>query len=71
MPGLTRRLTQHLNHTTMSKYKVKIVETLVKVVDVEAPSKVEAKLKARESWTKCEEVLSADDFCDVEFYVID
>lgn len=55
----------------MSKYKVKIVETLVKVVDVEAPSKVEAKLKARESWTKCEEVLSADDFCDVEFYVID
>lgn len=53
------------------KYKVKVIETLEKVVEIEAVSENEAHKKAENMWYNCEITLSSpDDLADHEVYVI-
>lgn len=51
------------------KYKVKVIETLSRVVEVEAESSSEAWDKVEEQWKRSEIVLDADDFEGHEIYV--
>lgn len=52
----------------MKKYRIKVVETLSKVVEVEAEDKDDAFEKV-EDMVNCEKiVLTADDFAGREFY---
>lgn len=51
----------------MNHYKVRIVETLVMDVDVEAESAGEAEQIASDRWRDSEYLLDADNFAGVEF----
>lgn len=55
----------------MPKFKVMITETLTKTVTVEAEDEEEAKWKVRKKWKNETYVLDAEDFCDVDFEVVD
>lgn len=49
----------------MRTYKVKITETLEKIVEVEAQNKAEAEQIVCAAWSNSEYVLDADDFARV------
>lgn len=49
----------------MRTYKVKITETLEKIVEVEAQNKTEAEQIVCAAWSNSEYVLDADDFARV------
>ncbi len=51
----------------MKKYKIRVTETLVKVVEIEAPDLAEAIWKAMSQYDEEKIVLSGDDFLDVDF----
>lgn len=55
----------------MEKFKLKIIETLERVVKVEAEDKDEAFAKLKEMYLEEEIVLDADDFADYEIYQIE
>lgn len=48
-------------------YKVRIIETLVMTVDVEAHSRDEAEQIASDNWHNSDYILDADNFVGVEF----
>lgn len=48
---------------------MQITETLVKKIFVKAENKEVARKIAKSAYEKCEVVLSADDFCCVEFKI--
>ena len=54
----------------MNKYKVEIEEILNRIVEVEAKNEDEAYMKVKEQYRKCEIVLTAEDFIDVEISVL-
>ena len=54
----------------MKLYQVEIMETLVRIIEVEAESKEDAITNVMEEYNNAELVLDADDFLDVEFNVI-
>ena len=51
----------------MAKIKVKIVETLQRVVEVEAESFDEAEDKVRDMYRNCDIVLTSDDYVGTDF----
>lgn len=51
------------------EYGVKIVETLVKELYVEASSPEEAQKKAEAMWRDGDIVLGADDFCECDIRI--
>ena len=51
----------------MAKIKVKIVETLQRVVEVEAESFDEAEDKVRDMYRSCDIVLTSDDYIGTDF----
>lgn len=53
----------------MAKYNVIIIETLERVVEVEAESVEDAKYIVKKQWRRGEHVLDSGDFTDVEFDV--
>ena len=55
----------------MKKYNVEIEEILNRIVEVEAENEGEAYKKVKNMYRKCEIVLTAEDFVDVEFSVLD
>ena len=54
----------------MKTYKVKITETLEKVVEVEAEDRDEAEQIVSDAWHNSEYVLDAEDFKGVEFNAV-
>lgn len=54
------------------KYKVEVLETLKKVVEVELPigSDIDARQKVMDMYYNEEIVLSADDYYETEFYFL-
>lgn len=52
------------------KYNVRIIETLSRIVEVEADSRDEAWDKVETQWKHSEIVLDADDFDGYEIYVL-
>jgi hypothetical protein len=52
------------------KYKVEIKETLARIIEIEAENEDEAYMKVKEQYKKCEIVLTAEDFIDVEISVL-
>lgn len=54
----------------MKEYAVKIVETLERVVYVQADNGENAREMVKEKWYQGEYILDADDFKDVEYYVV-
>jgi hypothetical protein len=54
----------------MKEYKIEIVETICRIVTVEAQSDEEAMSKIRDDYNNAEIVLDYDDFLDVEFNFI-
>lgn len=52
------------------EYSVEIVETLIRVVTVEATSEEEAIEQVMHDYNNAELVLDADDFFDVEFEIV-
>lgn len=55
----------------MNKYNVEIEETLSRIVEVEAENEDEAYMKVKNMYKKCEIVLIAEDFLDVEISVLE
>ena len=55
----------------MKKFNIEIMETLAKVIEVEAENSAEAISKVKENYYNNDYVLSADDFVDVKFLDID
>ena len=57
----------------MATYKIRIVETLEKVVEVEAVDRKNALEITHEKYTAAEDdfILSADDYLGVEFQVVE
>ena len=55
----------------MNKYKVEIEEILNRIVEVEAENEDEAYMKVKEQYKKCEIVLTAENFVDVDISVLD
>lgn len=53
----------------MEKYTIEITETLQKQITVEAPSKLEAYIKAKLMYRNGDVVLNADDYVDTKFEV--
>lgn len=51
------------------KYKVRITETLSRVVEVEAESRDDAMDDVRQSYNSCDIVLGWEDFIGVDFEV--
>lgn len=51
----------------MAKYEVEVIETLSRIVEVEAEDVSDACDKVHEMWTNQEIVLDGTDFVDVEF----
>lgn len=49
------------------KYKFEIIETLSRIVEIEAPTYDDAYHKMREMYRNEEIVLDADDYIDTEF----
>jgi hypothetical protein len=54
----------------MGVYKVKITETLTKMVEVEAENKLSAEQQVGDNWRNSEYILDADDFSGVTFKII-
>ena len=54
----------------MSKFKVEVVESRVRAVEVEAESEDEALIKVERAWYGQEIVLDAEDFLGVEFHML-
>ena len=54
----------------MNTYKVKITETLEKVVEVEAEDRDEAEQIVSDAWHNSEYILDAEDFKGVEFNAV-
>lgn len=54
----------------MEKFNVEILETLSKLIEVEAETKEDAISKVREMYFKSEIVLSADEFVDSDFKIL-
>lgn len=54
------------------KHKVRIVETLSRVVEIESYNEKEALMSANSSYADCEDgfVLSYDDFTEVKFSIV-
>ena len=52
------------------EYSVEVVETLIRIVTVEATSEEEAIEKIMYDYNNAELVLDADDFFDVEFEIV-
>jgi hypothetical protein len=50
------------------QYKVRITETLQRLVSVEADSEEHAELIVSENWRNSQYILGADDFLGVEFH---
>lgn len=55
----------------MNKYNVEIEETLARIIEIEAENEDEAYMKVKKLYKKCEIVLTAEDFIDVEISVLD
>jgi hypothetical protein len=55
----------------MRKFDVEIIETLSRIITVEAEDELEAKLLVDEMYRGEEIVLDADDFQSVEFITLD
>lgn len=55
----------------MKKYNVEIEETLSKIISIESETKEEAISKVEEMYDNEEIVLTADDYIDTEFNVIE
>lgn len=55
----------------MKKYNVEIEEILNRIVEVEDENEDEAYRKVKNMYRKCEIVLTAEDFIDVEISVLD
>lgn len=53
----------------MKEYQVEVVETLVRIVTVEATSEEDAIKFVRYDYSNAELVLDSDDFFDVEFEI--
>ena len=53
----------------MKKWKVTIVETLAKAIEIQAESAAEAKDKVKSAYRNEDIVLYADDFQNVDFLV--
>ena len=51
----------------MKKFKIRVTETLVKIVEVEAPDEAEAIWEVMSQYDEGKVVLSGDDFLDVDF----
>lgn len=51
----------------MKKFKIKITETLQKVIEVEAENLTEAVGTVEDMWYGSEVILTADDFIQVDF----
>ena len=51
----------------MTKYKYEIVETLSKIVEIEADSESDAYHELRRQYRECEIVLDASNYIDTEF----
>jgi hypothetical protein len=54
----------------MKKYKIKVKETLSRIIEVDAPSQEEAYSKVKDLYQAEEIVLDADDFVEAEFEVV-
>lgn len=54
----------------MKEYQVEVVETLVRIVTVEAMSEEDAIKFVRYDYSNAELVLDSDDFFDVEFEIV-
>lgn len=54
----------------MEKFKMEIIETLSMIKTIEAECFEEALKKVKEDYNKCNIVLTADNFIDVEFSII-
>lgn len=52
------------------EYSVEVVETLIRIVTVEAASEEEAIEQVMHDYNNAELVLDADDFFDVEFEIV-
>jgi len=55
----------------MKKYNVEIEEILNRIVEIEAENEDEAYMKVKNMYRKCEIVLTAEDFVDVDISVLD
>ena len=57
----------------MAEFKIKIIETLEKVVEIEALNRKEALENAQRNYSAAESeyVLTADDYSDVDFQVVE
>ena len=54
----------------MKEYQVEVVETLIRIVTVEAMSEEDAIKFVRYDYSNAELVLDSDDFFDVEFEIV-
>ena len=52
------------------EFKIEIIETLIRIVTIEAVTEGEAMSNLKLDYNNAEVVLDADDFFDVEFNVI-
>lgn len=52
------------------KYKIEVLETIARVVEVEAKDGDEAFDKVRDMYNKSEIILDSSDFVDVQFSVV-
>lgn len=57
------------NTITNKEYQVEVVETLIRIVTVEATSEEQALEFVRYDYNNAELVLDSDDFFDVEFEI--
>ena len=53
----------------MKKYTIEIIETLIRLVSIEAEDEFEAERIVREKYKNGEIVLDADDFVDYEIHI--
>lgn len=55
----------------MKKYKIKVVETLEKIVEIEADTEKEALEEALDKYSEEEIILYPEDHVNTEFYVVE
>ena len=55
----------------METFKIEVIETLSRTIEIEAESKDEAYFKVREMYREEEIVLDYDDYIDTEFIEIE
>lgn len=53
----------------MAKYKYEIIETLSRVVEVDADNETDALLEVRRQYHDCEIILDSDDYVSTDFLV--